>query len=303
MPDDNSKKNSDTGGDWTKDFQGYVKYSKNGIAVVEPKDPNIPFDIVYKGDKRKVLPRGEDIEKYDFDSLDDLNKNDLFSNIKVNDKVMTAFNDYVDWMKDKGYSGKEDMNHTAYSNKVFQEYKKDHPESILTPDYIVPIQREIHKYRDNLISGIKAGTVKLDFKPKDDYSDVMSWAGTELGKKNDGIVGQYTSSFKFPSEYMNAKTEANRIGFAKDSDLQKGSGKNQNDKTVTEPGEGIFYSGKRVAELFKQGDKNVLKFRNDNNYTGQVTELSDADLQKYVGTTNSIQSELLYNQLINSSKK
>ncbi len=141
---------------------------------------------------------------------------------KVDSNVMQHYNSFVDWMKGKGYSGNPQMNHIDYSTAVFNQYKKEHPETVLTPAHIQPIQEAIHNYRDFLIGKFKSKDPAYippdNMKP--DYSDFMSFAGTGTGVNNDGIVGQYTSQFKFPSSYLtvidanNKAAEAKRTGFA-----------------------------------------------------------------------------------------
>jgi hypothetical protein len=117
---------------------------------------------------------------------------------KVDFNVMGEWNKYVDWLKEKGYSGNPNMNHADFSKNAFNEYKKEHPETALTTDHFLPIQQEIHNYRDSFINQLKNGTAKVDEPVKPDYSNIMAWAGTPLGAKDDGLVGQYTSQFKFP---------------------------------------------------------------------------------------------------------
>lgn len=293
---------------WTKGLK-FTKRTENGYDVYTPIGTHTDFKIVGVGDKRKVAPidwKGGSVDELpDLDAEEyDKNKANLetYSNPKVDTKIMQGFNDYTDWLAKKGYAGKPEMNHVDYSNKAFQEYKKENPNTPLTERHFVPIQQEIHNYRDNLIQQYKDKKVQLDFKPKDDFSDLMSWAGTPLGSKNDGIIGQYSSQFRFPAAYLNEKTPVNRLGFVADVNMGEGD-KSTPATPPMQTGQGVFYGGKRIAELFPNADKSVkLKFRNDISYTGDETDLKPEEVQKYLGTTNAIQTPALYNDLLSRGK-
>lgn len=138
---------------------------------------------------------------------------------QVTPEIMKAFNEYTDYLAQRGLSGNPQMNHIQFSNSVFDEYKKANPSTPLTQDWIKPIQQEIHKYRNFSIEEIKSGKSKVVGEIKPDYSNYMQWANTGSGVLDDGIVGQYTSMFKFPSRYMQqVDNNIKRIGFAAGTD-------------------------------------------------------------------------------------
>lgn len=228
--------------------------------------------------------------------------------IKVDNTLRTEWNKYVSWLKEKGYAGDPQMDKGDYSEKAFNEYKKEHPDSVLTPEHIKPIQEDIHKYRDYFIEQVKAGKVKVEGEVKPDYSNLMAWAGTPQGALNDGRVGQYTSKFMFPKIYMEEKIPKNDIGFVPTPDEQKAGVKVYGEQGATtipavKTGDGVFYGGRRVAEVFHDKDKSTIKFRDDNNFTGEEAEIPTSDLQKYFGTTNTFQTSKGYNELKSKGKK
>jgi hypothetical protein len=100
---------------------------------------------------------------------------------------------------------------------------------------------------------------------------------------------------------MNTKTPENRLGFVGQVAALGGNVPNNpaaQALTGMKTGQGVFYGGKRVGELFNNPDKTVqIKFRNDNGYTGEETQLKPEEVQKYLGTTNSIANSGLYNEL------
>lgn len=291
---------------WPDNFKGKVIYDKDGVRVF--KSDEMPFKVAILPDgSKKIVPEKVDVKTIDFTTLPDVDTKDLDKNIKtaqlyglpqVDNNVRQAWNDYVGWLKDKGYSGNPEMNHKAFSDNAFAEYKKENPNTILTPDYFLPIQYDIHNYRNHFIDDIKAGKENLNFTPNEDYSNVMEWASKPLGQKMDGFVGQQTSQFLFPSQYMNDKTPENRIGFVPPPDEQQPFQQNTSNNTPQiKTGKGIFYGGKRIGELFPvDNDNSVIRLRNDYGLTGNEVQLPNSDLPKYIGTTNAIQSPELYKE-------
>jgi hypothetical protein len=58
---------------------------------------------------------------------------------------MKEWNDYVKWMKDNGYSGKEDMDHADFRDNVLKQYKGQVKESKMTKQQLREAIRKIIK--------------------------------------------------------------------------------------------------------------------------------------------------------------
>jgi hypothetical protein len=117
----------------------------------------------------------------------------------INTQTMTEWNSYVDWLKQRGLSGHQNMNHIDFSKSTLDQFRKENPNTTLTYDSVLPIQQAIRSYRDYAINQIKTGKGVAPPDTKPDFSNFMSWV---TGTPNDGINGVYTSQFKFPHEYL-----------------------------------------------------------------------------------------------------
>ncbi len=92
--------------------------------------------------------------------------NDALTSIRgtgVDKTDMDQWNRFVDWMEKEGYSGKTDMNHIEYSNKVLNQYRKEHPEFwIKDTNDIKTVQKIIKDYRTYTISSWLKGGMQID---------------------------------------------------------------------------------------------------------------------------------------------
>ena len=84
-------------------------------------------------------------------------------------KQMGEWNNFVSWMKEKGYSGDKQMDHAKFSNKVLEEYRAENPNFwVKGPEDIKKVQDCIKSYRTYTIGVWKLGVngaVKKGFKP------------------------------------------------------------------------------------------------------------------------------------------
>jgi hypothetical protein len=114
---------------------------------------------------------------------------------KVDNTIRQAWNDYVKWLDTKGLKGHPSLDHNNLSFKMIEEYRKENPETPLTKDMIVPIQKEFSNYRDYALKQVDAGKVALGpGVTKDNFLKALSTV--------DGIPGQRTTSYTFPLGYM-----------------------------------------------------------------------------------------------------
>lgn len=110
------------------------------------------------------------------------------SNIKpfaknISTTQMENWNSFVDWMKRKGYSGNEKMDHISFSNDVLEEYKEENPNFwVNSSNDIKSIQISIKNYRQFVVNQWEEGKAKItiggrDLKPGIDTLDnFMAWA-------------------------------------------------------------------------------------------------------------------------------
>ena len=117
------------------------------------------------------------------------------------------WNNYVTWLESQGMKGKPELDSNNLGFKYLENYRKINPNSPLTKEKIPEIQGYLQDYRNWVIEGHKSGKRPVSFTetPLPDYSNFMS----NLSRV-DGYPGQYTTSVKFPVQYMNDRKE----GFA-----------------------------------------------------------------------------------------
>lgn len=117
----------------------------------------------------------------------------------VKPNLMDDWNNYVQWMKDKGFSGNPRMDKPEFSNDVLAKYRAENPNTSITSETIPLVQAEITNYRNQSIEMARAGKIKMSEDPGKDYEKFMPWV-PKTGV--DAINGQYTSQFRFPSWYI-----------------------------------------------------------------------------------------------------
>lgn len=114
---------------------------------------------------------------------------------KIDNNIRQAWNDYVDWLQTKGLKGNPALDHNDLSFKMIDQYRQEHPDTPISKDMITPIQQEFSNYRQYMLNQIKSG--KGSFAKgvtADNFMPALSQV--------DGIAGQRTTSYKFPSGYM-----------------------------------------------------------------------------------------------------
>lgn len=124
---------------------------------------------------------------------------------KVDNHVRQAWNDYVSWIDKKGLKGHESLDKNDLGGKMIDAYKKENPDTPISREMIVPIQKEFSKYRDWSLEQVKKGAAKLaDGVTPENYMKSLSIV--------DGIAGQRTTSFQFPSSYLTTFSNGKNLG-------------------------------------------------------------------------------------------
>lgn len=113
----------------------------------------------------------------------------------INNKTRQDWNDYVDWLDKKGLKGHPSLDTGDTGNKMIDQYRKENPNTTVSRDMVIPIQKEFSKYRDYALQQIQQGGGA--FAPgttKENFLKSLSIV--------DGLPGQRTTSYKFPEGYM-----------------------------------------------------------------------------------------------------
>lgn len=113
----------------------------------------------------------------------------------IDNRVRTDWNKYIDWLAAKGLKGHPSLDKNDLGNKMIDAYKKENPDTVLSRDIVIPLQKEFQKYRQFALDEIKAGKGAFgDGVNEENFMRALSVV--------DGIPGQRTTSFQFPKVYL-----------------------------------------------------------------------------------------------------
>ena len=113
----------------------------------------------------------------------------------IDNKTRQAWNDYTSWLDKKGLKGSPALDHNDLGGKMIDQYRKENPDTPITREMVVPIQKEFGNYRQYMLDQIAKGKGGFaDGVNKDNFMRSLSVV--------DGIPGQRTTSFSFPTGYM-----------------------------------------------------------------------------------------------------
>ena len=153
--------------------------------VVRPQE----IEAIQPTGSGALLRKGGKIKKYKFGGEEKGKKGAIDNNVRKD------WNSYVDYLRTKKVAGDPSLDTSGLGFKYLDEYIKANPSTSLNKDVILPIQQDLQQYRDYSLGRIKSG--KGVFAKGVDETNFMS----NLSKV-DGYPGQYTTSYKFPMEYM-----------------------------------------------------------------------------------------------------
>ncbi len=127
--------------------------------------------------------------------LGNIDNDDESKEPPIDDKDKEEWNKYIDWLQAKGLRGHPSLDKDGLGNKMILKYKEENPNTTLSVEKVKPIQKEFLKYRDWSLGQIKAGKAAFgEGVNEDNYMKNLS--------NVDGLAGQYTTSFQFPSSYL-----------------------------------------------------------------------------------------------------
>lgn len=115
--------------------------------------------------------------------------------VEITNQHRQDWNDYVLWLDKIGMRGNKELDTNDVSHKLLQKYIDLNPNTSLTPDIVVPIQKDFSKYRDWSLNEVKAGRRELGtgVTPENFLKDLSIV---------DGIPGHRTTTYMFPKKYM-----------------------------------------------------------------------------------------------------
>lgn len=113
---------------------------------------------------------------------------------QVNNAGRTAWNNYVGWLKKKGLAGSPTLDKNGLGKQLLTQYMKEVPNSGLTPDNVVPIQKDFTNYRTYALNQIHHKLATTTASSDDAFMANLS--------KIDGYPGSKTTSVVFPDAYL-----------------------------------------------------------------------------------------------------
>lgn len=124
----------------------------------------------------------------------------------INSKDMQAWNDWIVWLDKKGLKGNKSLDTGDMGNKMIDEYRKENPNTSLTRDMVIPIQKAFKQYRDFSINELRNKKAMLVDAKNPNGRFVSPDENLDSYMKDlsivDGLPGSKTSSHKFPLRYM-----------------------------------------------------------------------------------------------------
>ncbi len=123
----------------------------------------------------------------------------------VNDKLRRDWNEYILFLEKKGYKGHPALDKNDLGGKMIDLYRQQNPTTSLSREKIKDVQTEFSKYRDYQLNEIKNKRAAFG-----------AGANENNFLKNlsviDGIAGQRTTSFSFPSAYLTSFDNGKNMG-------------------------------------------------------------------------------------------
>lgn len=134
---------------------------------------------------------------------------------QVDNKGRQAWNKYVTWLQGKNLAGSPSLDKNGYGKQVLAQYMKEVPNSGLTQDNVVPIQKDFENYRTWAINkGIPNGDIVFDTSHGTNPQNFM-----QKLSKIDGYPGSNTTLHQFPDAYLKQftngqLTSVSNVGYA-----------------------------------------------------------------------------------------
>lgn len=130
-----------------------------------------------------------------YKGLKDGAKPDGKKEIVIDNKIREGWNSYVDWLEARGLKGNPSLDKDDFGGQMIDKYKLENPDSPISREMIIPIQKDFSVYRDFVLEDVKNKKARLaDGVTPETFMKDLSVV--------DGIAGQKTTKFKFPFKYL-----------------------------------------------------------------------------------------------------
>jgi hypothetical protein len=115
-------------------------------------------------------------------------------------KIKGEWNKYLHWLDNKKMKGISDLDKSGLGNKLFQQYIKETPGTILSPKIIPIVRKAYNEYRKTAMDEIMAGRAGFEGKSgKDaDYDRFMPHIVLNEKSADPNYVGQHLTQTYFP---------------------------------------------------------------------------------------------------------
>lgn len=124
--------------------------------------------------------------------------------VVVDNTVREAWNKYVEWLEKKGLKGSPSLDKDDFGGKMIDKYKSENPDTPISRDMIIPIQKDFDNYRKWGLEEVKKGNIAFsEGVNEDNFMKNLSIV--------DGIAGQRTTSFLYPSIYLKTLNEDDKV--------------------------------------------------------------------------------------------
>lgn len=204
---------------------------------------------------------------------------------QVDNEGRTAWNNYVEWLQKKGMAGKPELDKNDLGKQLLNQYMTEVPNSGLTKDNVVPIQKDFQNYRTWAINkGIPSGAIAFDTANGANPQNFM-----QNLSKIDGYPGSNTTLHQFPDAYLksynNGKLLSNtNLGYAKSDQHFKNGGL----ELMYQHGGGVDNLG-RPLKLADFLDKSGID-KNNKNY--KLLSKLDPTLSTFDDDSNTVLTKL-----------
>lgn len=114
---------------------------------------------------------------------------------KITNAVRQEWNNYIDFLDQRGLKGNTDLDKGELAQKMLNQYIRENPLTPLKPELIKDIQADFANYRNFALDKVRQG--KMVLSPGVNEQNFMQ----ELSKL-DSWPGSLTTKHKFPQEFM-----------------------------------------------------------------------------------------------------
>jgi hypothetical protein len=140
---------------------------------------------------------------------------------ELNDQNKYDWNEYIDWLEVRGLKASPKLNSVSFAVETMNKFIKEHPGTTVSPQIVKDVQFTLKEYKSKLDLAEKKEEQKgrtIASYAKNGDKGITFMNGLDETKL-DGIAGQYTTSYKFPSYTLNT-TKIQRVNLPNGSSME-----------------------------------------------------------------------------------